>query len=243
MAGTAVCCPTCWSWSELGKSAACSRCGTPLIYADGRVVGQTAAPATPQTGFASGAQLLSPAAPTTGTPLAPPPAPVAPAAPPAWPPGAPNSAPVAGPAWATRASGVQGLDWLTICRWAYAAYGVLVGIGLVIFGLLVRHVSIPVASPGGGTAYTEVDIGPAFAIVAIIAALLFVLVIWLLQFTVARAILLGLQAVGLLGTLGNTDAFSSGSAFAIWEIVGVVISIGFMVILTMSLIYRRPTGA
>lgn len=237
MAGTAVCCPQCWSWSELGKSAACSRCGTPLIYADGRLVGQTAAPAPEQMGFASSAQLLTPAVPATGTPLAPPPAP------PAWPPGAPNAAPVAGPAWVTRASGVQGLDWLTICRWAYAAYGVLAVIGLVIFGLLVRHVSIPVASPGGGTTYTVVDIRPAFAIGAIIAALLFALVIWLLQFTVARAILLGLQAVGLLGTLGNTSAFSSGSAFAVWEIVGVVISIGFMLILTMSLIYRRPTGA
>ena len=148
--------------------------------------------------------------------------------------------PVAGPAWAGAGSGVQGLDWVSICRWAYGVYGVLLVIGLVVFGLLVRHVSIPVASPDGGTAYTVLDLGPAFAIVAILAGLVVALIVWLLQFTVARAILLGLQAIGLLGTLGNTRAFSSGTGFATWEIVGAVIGVGFMVLLTMSLIYRRP---
>ena len=237
MAGTAVCCPTCWSWSELGKHATCVKCGTPLIFADGRVVGQGAAPAPPHTGFASSASLMTPGIPPSGAPLAPPPGP------PAWPPGAANGTPVTGPAWAGTGSGVRRLDWVTVCRWAYGVYGVLVVAGLVVFGLLVHHVSIPVASPGGGTTYTEVDLGPAFAIVAIIAALLFVLVIWLIQFTVARAILLGLQAIGLLGALGNTNAFGSGTAFATWEIVGAVISVAFMVILTMSLIYRRPRTA
>ena len=148
--------------------------------------------------------------------------------------------PVAGPAWAAPGSGVHRRDWVTICRWAYGVYAVLVVIGLVVFGLLVHHVTIPVASPNGGTTATDIELGPAFGIVAIIAALLFALVIWLLQFTVARAILLGLQAIGLLGTLGNSGAFKTGRAFAAGEIVGLVISVGFMVILTMSLIYRRP---
>ena len=138
---------------------------------------------------------------------------------------------------------MQGRDWVTVCRWAYGVYGVLVVAGLVVFGLLVHHITIPVASPGGGTTATDVDLGPAFAIVAIIAALLFVLVIWLIQFTVARVILLGLQAIGLLGTLGNANAFGSGTAFATWKIVGLVISVGFMAVLTMSLIYRRPRTA
>ena len=208
-----------------------------MIFADGRVVGQGAAPAPPQIGFASSASLLTPAAPPSGTPLAPPPGP------PAWPPGAANSTPLAGPAWASRGAGVQGIDWITVCRWAYGVYGVLIVIGLAVFGLVVHHVTIPVASPAGVTTQTEVDLGPAFAFVAIIAALLFALVIWLLQFTVARAILLGLQAIGLLGTLGNANAFGSGTGFAIWEIVGLVISAGFMVILTMSLIYRRQSAA
>ena len=150
--------------------------------------------------------------------------------------------PVAGPAWASNGAGVRGLDWVTICRWAYGVYGVLVVVGVVVFGLLVHHVSIPVASPDGGTTYTDVDLGPAFAIVAILVALVFVLIIWLIQFTVARAILLGLQAIGLLGTLGNANAFGSGSALGTAQLVGAVIGVGFMVILTMSLIYRRTAS-
>lgn len=234
MAGTAVCCPTCWTWSELGKHAACVKCGTPLIHSDGRVVGQGAAPPPPQMGFASSASVMTPASPS-GMTLAPPPGP------PAWPPGAANGTPVAGPAWASPGSGVQGIDWVTVCRWAYGVYGVLVVAGLVVFGLLVHHITIPVASPNGGTTPTDVDLGPAFAFIALIAALLFALVIWLIQFTVARAILVGLHAIGLLGTLGNANAFGSATGLAVWEIVGLVISVGLMVILTMSLIYRRPS--
>jgi hypothetical protein len=33
-----VCCPTCWTWSELQKSTTCKRCGTPLIFANGNRV-------------------------------------------------------------------------------------------------------------------------------------------------------------------------------------------------------------
>ena len=38
-----VCCPTCWSWVEPGKRTTCKRCRTPLIFADGRTVGEVAA--------------------------------------------------------------------------------------------------------------------------------------------------------------------------------------------------------
>lgn len=68
------------------------------------------------------------------------------------------------------------------------------------------------------------------------------LVIWPLQFTVARAILLGLQAIGLLGTLGKASALGSGTPSVAWEILGVVVSIGFIVLLTPSLIHRRPSS-
>lgn len=47
----AVVCPKCWSWDELGKRTNCSQCGTPLVLADGRMVGDaahgTAAPLVP----------------------------------------------------------------------------------------------------------------------------------------------------------------------------------------------------
>lgn len=34
----AVCCPTCWRWSELKNSSTCKRCGSPLVLPDGRRV-------------------------------------------------------------------------------------------------------------------------------------------------------------------------------------------------------------
>lgn len=36
----AVCCPTCWKWSELKNSTTCKRCGSPLVLSDGRRVDQ-----------------------------------------------------------------------------------------------------------------------------------------------------------------------------------------------------------
>src|ERR1700682_2192924 len=38
----AVCCPTCWAWSELKSSMTCKRCGTPLVLPDGRRVDEAA---------------------------------------------------------------------------------------------------------------------------------------------------------------------------------------------------------
>jgi hypothetical protein len=44
MGAVTVCCPTCWTWSELKHSTTCKRCGTPLILPDGRSVEQAANP-------------------------------------------------------------------------------------------------------------------------------------------------------------------------------------------------------
>jgi hypothetical protein len=44
MEAVTVCCPTCWTWSELKSSTTCKRCRTPLILPDGRSVEQVAHP-------------------------------------------------------------------------------------------------------------------------------------------------------------------------------------------------------
>jgi hypothetical protein len=44
MGAVTVCCPTCWTWSELKHSTTCKRCSTPLILPDGRSVEQVANP-------------------------------------------------------------------------------------------------------------------------------------------------------------------------------------------------------
>jgi hypothetical protein len=56
-----VCCPTCWSWSELDKRTTCKRCGAPLILSDGRTVEDVrSAPPPPPPQFApAGAMTLA----------------------------------------------------------------------------------------------------------------------------------------------------------------------------------------
>jgi hypothetical protein len=46
-APVAVCCPNCWKWTELKSSAACKRCGAPLVLPDGRRVDEARAGTAP----------------------------------------------------------------------------------------------------------------------------------------------------------------------------------------------------
>lgn len=65
-APVAVCCPTCWKWSELKSSSTCKRCGTPLVLPDGRRVDQ-ARDGTAPTAVAIRAPSVSLAPLTVGT--------------------------------------------------------------------------------------------------------------------------------------------------------------------------------
>jgi hypothetical protein len=63
-----VCCPKCWTWSELKKSTTCKRCGTPLVLQDGRQVNQLADPSVAAApAYAFNARPVSLTMPMTGT--------------------------------------------------------------------------------------------------------------------------------------------------------------------------------
>jgi hypothetical protein len=70
MGAVTVCCPTCWTWSELKKSTTCKRCSTPLILPDGRSVEQAANPSPdappPPPGYAFNGPMASFAVAPTG---------------------------------------------------------------------------------------------------------------------------------------------------------------------------------
>jgi hypothetical protein len=70
MGAVTVCCPTCWTWSELKNSTTCKRCSTPLILPDGRSVEQAANPSPdappPPPGYAFNGPMASFAAAPTG---------------------------------------------------------------------------------------------------------------------------------------------------------------------------------
>ena len=63
-----VCCPKCWTWSELKKSTTCKRCGTPFVLPDGRQVNQLGDPSVAAApGYAFNAPTVSLGMPMTGT--------------------------------------------------------------------------------------------------------------------------------------------------------------------------------
>jgi hypothetical protein len=199
-----VCCPGCWTWSDLGKRTTC------LILPDGRTV-ETAntdppPPPPPPPGFGY------PARPSIGMP-----------------------APFAGPV-SQSLTKAPGTDWVAVCRWITIGYGLLVVLGLIFVGLLVRHIDVPLTDPSTGiTTVQTFDIGAAFAIGAVIAGALFALFAWLTRYTVARVIFLlldGLAVLSALSGLGRTQGFG------VLGLVSLAFDVGYGGALVMSLLPR-----
>ena len=225
-----VCCPTCWTWSELRKSATCKKCGTPLVLADGRRVEEVAPalqyggpPAPPPitttaaTAFAGGGAAPEPAA--SGTWEAPPP------------PG------VGAPLYAIQTQ--RGVDWIAIARWITIAYGALAVVGLLAFALVVRHLTLPIPVGDGTTVERTFDIGPAMVVTAAIVAALFGIFAWLMQFTAARIVLLVLVVIGALNAMARVSGGSSSLVAA--YLASLLIDLGFGYVLLMSILSRpRP---
>jgi len=226
-----VCCPRCWMWTELRKSAKCPNCGTPLIYPDGsRVDGMSAAPPSPP----------SLATPTTTVPPAPPGTPPPPP-PPQFGTAAFAGAPLSGGSYFSLTARRGGVDWIGVARWVTMGYGLLVIVVLLVIALAVRHLDLPVTDPSTGrTVVQSIDVGPAFVVAALFAAALFALFAWLMQFTVARGVALFLVGVGALGALAR---MTEGSVPVMAGALGsLLIDIGFGFVLAMSL-FARPASA
>jgi hypothetical protein len=232
MAAATVCCPNCWSWAELGKSPTCKRCGTPLIYPDGtRVDGMSASPPAPPPAASSAPPAPPPLGGAAVLPPPPPPSIGAPAYA-----GAPLTA---GGSYFSLATQRTGTDWVAIARVITIAYGALIVIVMLIVGLAVRHVSVPVADPYTGRSVVEtLDIGPAMVVAALIVAALFALFAWLMQFTVMRAIVLFIVALGAIGALARLSTGSPGVAAG--ALVSLAIDAGFGFVLVKSLIRSQP---
>ncbi len=205
-----VCCPGCWTWSDLGKRSTCPRCGTALILPDGRDV-QTAQndpppPPPPPLGFGYGAQ--------------------------------PQAAVPSGFSVPTYQSltPAPGTDWVAICRWITVGYGVLVVVGLIAFGLLVRHINVPITDPSTGIVTVQTfDVGAAFAILAIVAGALFALFAWLTRYTAARVVFLILDGLSVLSAV---SALGRAQGFGLVGVVSVAVDVAYGGALVMSLLPR-----
>lgn len=196
-APVAVCCPTCWRWTELKSSATCKRCGSPLVLADGRRVDQA----------------------RDGT--------------------APISVAIKAPT-VSLAPLVVGTDWISIARWIAAAYGALSVLGIFAVGLFAPSVTVPVQDANTGQIVEQtLNIRPYLAIVGFFAMVFYAVIVWLIAYGVARAIVLivvvlaALAAVSRLGTEPPTAVAAS--------VVSLLCDAGFAYVLTMTFLApRRP---
>lgn len=216
-----VVCPTCWTWTELRKSNRCRRCNALLIHPDGRRVEAIA----PTTGVAA---LAAPAtagpvgddAPRFFTPL--PPAPTA----------------FAGSTTYALKPAQSAPDWVAVARWITVGYGALTVVGLLAFGLLVRHLTLTVTDASTGQLIRQTyDVGAVCAILAIVVAATTALFAWLTRFTVARIIFLLITGAGVVGAL--TQLSTEPVAYALGTLGALLIDVGYGVVLIMSIAAPR----
>ncbi len=126
---------------------------------------------------------------------------------------------------------------MAICRWITIGYGLLVVLGLVFVGLLVQHISVPITDPSTGISTVETfNIGPAFAIAAIIVGALFALFAFLTKYPVARVIFLLLDGLSVLSAVSGLGGRTQG--FGILGVLTLAVDLAYGGALVMSLLPR-----
>lgn len=208
-----VCCPTCWSWAELGRRTTCQRCGAPLLLPDGRTIAAVRSgpppPPEPPAAFANPPGLVA------ATPAG-------------------FAAPVFGGQPAERNT-----DWVSVCRLMTIAYGALAALVLIGVGLLVQHINVPITDPSTGiTTIQTFNIGPAFAIAAVILAGLCALFAWLTQYPAARVIFLLIDVLALLNAIVGIGGTGRAGAAGILGLVSLIFDAVYGWALVMSLLPR-----
>jgi hypothetical protein len=136
----------------------------------------------------------------------------------------------------------RGTNWVSVARWITIGCGVLSMLVLIGFGLLVRHVQVPVVDAATGlTVVKRVDIGGIFAVAAIVVGVVYAVFAWLTRYTVARVIFLGLDALAILGVVAQMGANLKVNAFASLTVVSLCIDLVYGAALLMSLVSRPQT--
>jgi hypothetical protein len=135
---------------------------------------------------------------------------------------------------------VVGTDWISIARWIAAAYGALSVLGIFAVGLFVPSITVPVQDANSGQIVDQtVNIRPFLAIVAFIAIVFYAVIVWLITYGVARAVVLiviVLEAVVALSRLG-TESTTAVAA----SVVSLLCDAGFAYVLAMTFLApRRP---
>jgi hypothetical protein len=135
---------------------------------------------------------------------------------------------------------VVGTDWISIARWIAAAYGALSVLGIFAVGLLVPSITVPVQDANTGQIVDQtLNIRPYLAIVAFFAIVFYAVIVWLITYGVARAVVLivvVLEAVVAVSRLGAEPSTAVAAS-----VVSLFCGAGFAYVLTMTFLApRRP---
>lgn len=126
-----------------------------------------------------------------------------------------------------------------MARWFTIGYGVLLVVGLVAIGLIVQHINVPITDPNTGfTTVQTFDIGPAFAVAAIVVGAIMAVFAWLTQHTVARVIFLVLDGLALLSALSQIGVETRTGGVGFLGLATVAFDVAYGGVLLMSLLPR-----
>ncbi len=219
-----VTCPRCWLWQPIGKATRCQACGAPLITPSGLRLDQATKPPPPPPPLAltlgpGGPQglLVIPPDPVSASPMA--------------------GLPLAGWGPAYGENQAVGVDWVLWVRVALAVQGALGVMGLLVLGLVLQHVAVHGSTSAGGQG-EALKLGPGLAVVLALYVGLTVVFVWLVQFSVARALLLVIMLLGVGSFLSQLDAATG--VLRLSAALALFLDLGFMVLLVVSLVAPRP---
>jgi hypothetical protein len=140
-----------------------------------------------------------------------------------------------------------GTDWTAIARWITFAYAALQILAIFAIGLLIPSITVPVQDPSTGTIVDQtVNIRPFLALVAFIAIIFYAVIVWLIKYGIARAIVLVVVLLQALAALTRLSTETSAGVVA--TIIDLLCDAGYAYVLVMSFVSRpRPapinTGA
>jgi hypothetical protein len=135
---------------------------------------------------------------------------------------------------------VVGTDWISIARWIAGAYGALSVLGIFAVGLFVPSITVPVQDANTGQIVDQtLNIRPYLAIVAFFAIVFYAVIVWLITYGVARAIVLIVVVLGALAAVSRLGAEPPTAIAA--SVASLLCDAGFAYVLTMTFLApRRP---
>ncbi len=141
------------------------------------------------------------------------------------------------PAFPMGQSRPTGVDWVFVARLITLGYGAVVVVGLVILSIAIPHITVPITDPNTGATTNEtINLGPAFAIVAVVVGGIFLLFAWLTRFLIARIIFLIFDGLALLSAFAHIGA---GQSLTVISALDLVLDLAYGAVLAMSVISPR----